>query len=185
MAFHFLVVPLHCALVSQLGQQRIQAFELRRLVDMHRLQDLCCAAQHELGLPYLHSLERILDLRRMDAEGLVDQLHYPFSFVPLVRSELVEALYVLGLILCLAARPLACWFSLGILVVACLLGAGLLEQWRRRQRMHAFDHLYLPQRLEGSNRQRFRLILIVFPSIIAALIKHRVVIRWVVSFLFA
>lgn len=185
MSFCFLIVPLNCTLISEFGQQCIQAFELHRLVNIHRLEDLCSVAQSELRLLYLHFLEGILDLRRVYAERLVDQLHYPLPFVPLVGSELLAAFDFLGLVSCLAAGSLARWFCLGIFIVACLLGAGLLQQRRRRQGMHAFDHLYLLQCLERSNGQRIRLILIVLPSVMTALVKHRVLIRRTITLLLA
>lgn len=143
MSFSFLIVPLNCTFVSEFGQQCIQAFELHRLVHIHRLEDLCRVAQGELRLLYLHFLEGILYLGRIDAERLVDQLHNPLPFVPLIGSELLAAFDFLGLVSCLAAGSLARWFYLGIVVVACLLGAGLLQQRRRRQGMHALDHFYL------------------------------------------
>lgn len=143
MSFSFLIVPLNCTFVSEFGQQCIQAFELHRLVHIHRLEDLCRVAQGELRLLYLHFLEGILYLGRIDAERLVDQLHNPLPFVPLIGSELLAAFDFLGYVSCLAARSLVRWFCLGILIVACLLGAGLLQQRRRRQGMHALDHFYL------------------------------------------
>lgn len=112
MSLNFLIVSLDSAFVSEFGQQCIQTFELHRLVNIHRLEDLCRVAKSELWLLYLHFLEGILYLGRIDAERLVDQLHYPLPFVPLFGSELLAAFDFLGLVSCLAAGSLARWFSL-------------------------------------------------------------------------